>query len=409
MKFGKKLIVILALLACLVLAGAVWRITLDTQVQGNLDFRLSQFGYLVVQQGTSTPGSGEEGQLYWDSDDEKLYVWDNDGTTWVEIGSGGGDGKIKVDAAATADYLGTSGSNGVLRTTSAIAYADGGDYITLDLEDLHGGSTAVWNGLLTGAVWDKYGRVNNIYSMSGVNQGEIVYWAAGAVSNSLPVGTDGQFLMTQGAGADPAWTTIADENSFGWIVPGDYRAPLTQVSSGSEDFNLTAAGGGQGVTAWTYDPSSTLGPMLAGGRSWCRAWIANEWEDPPDPDETTMMVIGHLPEEFKSWNTSAAISFDSRAEITGWLNTAGALVISVYDTAGALQHTETKTSWSVAGTWETDDLTAAEIAGTWTAGDTFHITITAARTDMTSIGGGHNPTDRYVDISDFKFLYDTVI
>jgi hypothetical protein len=43
------------------------------------------------------------------------------------------DVKVAVDAGATADYIGASSGVGVLRTSSPLSYADGGNYITLGI------------------------------------------------------------------------------------------------------------------------------------------------------------------------------------------------------------------------------------------------------------------------------------
>ena len=43
-------------------------------------------------------------------------------------------GKVKVDTGATSDFLGAASGDGVLRTSTGISYADGGNFITLDLD-----------------------------------------------------------------------------------------------------------------------------------------------------------------------------------------------------------------------------------------------------------------------------------
>lgn len=48
--------------------------------------------------------------------------------------SGGTDELVGVDAAATPGYLGAAAGDGVLRTAAPLTYADGGDYITLGLD-----------------------------------------------------------------------------------------------------------------------------------------------------------------------------------------------------------------------------------------------------------------------------------
>lgn len=46
------------------------------------------------------------------------------------------DEKVKVDAAATAGYIGAASNDGVLRTGTGLGYADGGNFVTLSLSHL---------------------------------------------------------------------------------------------------------------------------------------------------------------------------------------------------------------------------------------------------------------------------------
>lgn len=49
-------------------------------------------------------------------------------STYIGAGT---DEKVKIDAAATAGYIGAASSDGVLRTGAGITYTDGGDFVTL--------------------------------------------------------------------------------------------------------------------------------------------------------------------------------------------------------------------------------------------------------------------------------------
>jgi len=49
-------------------------------------------------------------------------------------GAGGTDEKVKVDAAATADYIGATFSDGVIRTTAPLTYSDGGNWIGIGID-----------------------------------------------------------------------------------------------------------------------------------------------------------------------------------------------------------------------------------------------------------------------------------
>lgn len=56
--------------------------------------------------------------------------------TFTELSTvlGASDEKVKVDAAATAGYLGVAAGDGVLRTGAPLTYTDGGDFVTLDVD-----------------------------------------------------------------------------------------------------------------------------------------------------------------------------------------------------------------------------------------------------------------------------------
>jgi hypothetical protein len=54
--------------------------------------------------------------------------------------------KVRVDAGATSDYIGATGSAGVIRTDSTFSYTDGGNFVTLGL-DLTNAN--IWTGIQT--------------------------------------------------------------------------------------------------------------------------------------------------------------------------------------------------------------------------------------------------------------------
>lgn len=62
--------------------------------------------------------------------EEALKTSDTDIT-----GGAGSDVKVAIDSGATAGYLGAASSDGVLRTGSPLTYTDGGDYVTLDVDE----------------------------------------------------------------------------------------------------------------------------------------------------------------------------------------------------------------------------------------------------------------------------------
>ena len=55
----------------------------------NLDLSKNQLLNAVVQNLAVAPTSPVEGQIYWDTADDTLYVWNEDGSTWIDLGSDG--------------------------------------------------------------------------------------------------------------------------------------------------------------------------------------------------------------------------------------------------------------------------------------------------------------------------------
>lgn len=81
---------------------------------------------------------------------DRILFWDDSATAlkWLTVGANltitdttisaaaGSDTKVAIDSGATAGYLGAAANDGVLRTSTGLGYADGGDYVTLTLSHL---------------------------------------------------------------------------------------------------------------------------------------------------------------------------------------------------------------------------------------------------------------------------------
>lgn len=138
------------------------------------------------------------------------------------------DEKVKVDAAATAGYLGIVFGDGVLRVTeNELTYADGGDFITLGLADHNTARTAL--GLAIGTDVQAYhASLASIAGLSYVSGSFIALTGA----DTYAVRTYAQVLSDIGAQAsDASLTSIAGltyvSASFIKMTAGDTYAVRT--------------------------------------------------------------------------------------------------------------------------------------------------------------------------------------
>lgn len=105
--------------------------------------------------------------------------------TALNIPAGSSDEKVSTASGATSGYLGTNGSDGILRASDGISMTAGGSnaYVTLKFE------------------------------LASQAQGDLIYRGASAWAR-LAAGTSGALLQSGGAGANPSWTTTITGGTF---------------------------------------------------------------------------------------------------------------------------------------------------------------------------------------------------
>jgi hypothetical protein len=238
---------------------------------------------------------------------EILRGYNNGTDVVVELGQGG-HGAIRIPTGTTAQRpavasglvrINTSGANHVVEFYDTVSAAwvtlssGGGGGTTIQVNGGGVSPTANWNGTTPAA---PAGALNAVYANSGANiscsisasglldvlgstRGSVLYRAAGGWAPLTP-GTAGQFLTTQGAGADPTWTTssggVAIQVNGGAVTPtanwngttpaapaGALNASW-QVSSSSISCNI-------GASALLALLSTTRGEILYYNGS---AWVA---------------------------------------------------------------------------------------------------------------------------------------
>lgn len=98
------------------------------------------------------------------------------------------DAKVKIDSAATADYLGAASSDGVLRSGTGLGYTDGGNFVTLALSHL------------------------GIESLTDPGADRILFWDDGATATG--------WLEVDGSGIGLSGTTLTVNS--GYVDRGDF-------------------------------------------------------------------------------------------------------------------------------------------------------------------------------------------
>jgi hypothetical protein len=207
--------------------------------------------------------------------ENQILKLDASGNLTFQADAGGGsDEKVGVDALATPDYLGASGSTGALQIdATGLTYTDGGNYVTLGCDVADTDTT----GCLSDTDWDTFngkqdalvagtdyaipGANNDITSMTALT-GDIgspssITFATGGAIRTGTVATNtllGQAYDTDGASYTTFFTaTAADTPTF------DLASFTTIGGSTIGTVTSVAAGNGLDFTTITGSGSVTLG------------------------------------------------------------------------------------------------------------------------------------------------------
>ena len=80
----------------------------------NLDLNKNQLLNAVVQNLAVAPASPSEGQIYWSTADDTLYVWNEDGSAWIDLGSSGITNLSYTAAVSQGTVVSDSGSDATI-------------------------------------------------------------------------------------------------------------------------------------------------------------------------------------------------------------------------------------------------------------------------------------------------------
>ena len=148
----------------------------------------------------------------------------------------GGDAfTLKVDAGATAGYLGAANSDGILRTDGTIVtYTDGGNFVTLGLHDY----------------------LDDLAGVTAV-QGNILYFD-GTDWVVLAPDTEGKYLQTHGAGANPTWESTSISGDIENVGDVDSGAAFTADGGGNTLYFEGSTGNAFEIALTGADPGADV-------------------------------------------------------------------------------------------------------------------------------------------------------
>ena len=225
-------------------------------------------GFNFIEVLSALPIAGQQGRIVYNTTDDTFNA--DNGTAFVTSPTYPG-------TAAQGDVLYFDGTNWTLLTAGTVGntlktFGTGANPAWVSL-DLGGGAAFVFNQL-------PVANGGTGQDFSSVAQGEIIYFSATGTMASLGVGTDGQFLKTQGAAANPEWATgtgvptniqaFTSSGTWDWDADQPDVVWVKVWGGGGEGAQAAGAGAGgggysEGLVSVTGDVTVTIGAGGTGG------------------------------------------------------------------------------------------------------------------------------------------------
>ena len=191
--------------------------------------------------------------------------------TLINDETGSGALVFGTSPTLTTPALGTPASGVATNLTGTAASLTSGNVTTN--ANLTGDVTSVGNATTLGTVVETKGGTNQ----TTYTQGDVLYASASNTLSKLGAGTSGQFLKTQGAGANPIWSTVSAGGSLELLysetlsVVGTSMTytPSTPLSQNDYDYflvQLDGKSGGVGDYQMRINTSDTQNYYYAGRR-----------------------------------------------------------------------------------------------------------------------------------------------
>ncbi len=209
------------------------------------------------------------------------HYCDEDGDNCVTPANLASDvGRVKVDAAATADYLGATGSTGSLRVNSDLTYSDGGNYVTLSVNEANLSCTTITGGA---GLCDGTDANDNDYADSlsfNTGTGVLTVGRTGSLPD-LTYDLDGRYLesytetqnvfrtINAPSGTDPVADSTTDTLNFAAgsdiSITGNSSTDTITIASTFTEVDGSTTNEINTFTADSGGTTSGLGVTLAGG------------------------------------------------------------------------------------------------------------------------------------------------
>ena len=242
----------------------------------NLDLSKNQLLNAVVQNLAVAPSSPVEGQIYWSTADDTLYVWNADGSTWIDLGSDGvtnlgytagvSNGVVTSDTGTNATIPLADGTNAGLFSASEKSKLSNIEANAKDDQNASEVPSSASGNLTSTNVQDALvelqGDIDSINSIASQDLG-ITHNASDVditIDNGADITLDAATTLVAGA------MTAADKSKLDGITAGANVNVSTNLSEGATTTTSVDVNSSDGTNATLAQASSLRAGVLSSAK-----------------------------------------------------------------------------------------------------------------------------------------------